>query len=762
MKESLFLSEWKGIFRNKKILIPILAVICVPILYAGMFLWAFWDPYAHLQDLPVAVVNQDKGAEYNGENLKLGNQLIDNLKENETFQFHFVSKNEGEKGLENQKYYMLIEIPENFSENATTLLDEQPKKLTMKYIPNESYNFLSAQIGETAVKEIKSAVAKEVTATYSETMFDKVQEMAGGLGKAGDGAGQIDDGAVKLKEGSTALKNNLEVLAEKSIEFNNGVLQAQSGSSQLAAGTSELKDGVNQLSDGSGKLFAAAQQLQSGSQQIAAGVSQTDGVLQEMDQKLPTLVAGSGQVKDGLAQFKSELPGNMASAIGQQIQAKTGQLSADLAEQISTQQSSQMTQLVQGLQGQVDPAVLESIQKQLMAQTPSKEDLQQQLQQGINEKMSGLSNELEQQIQSATAPTFDQLYAGLTKIYDQQTVLQNGVHQLAEGSTKLNDGAQKIMNGQNEYVENYQLFNGKLNEAGSGAGQLAEGANQLNSGMGQLSDGSSQLSDGAGKLADGSSELAAGTAQLEDGAKELKGKLGDAAAQASSVSADDDTYDMMGEPVQLNKNAINEVPNYGTGFAPYFLSLGLFVGALLITIVYSLKIPIIKPKNGFTLFAGKFGVVATIGIVQALLADAILLFGLKIDVQSVPLFILTTIVISMTFMTLVQFLVTLFADAGRFLAIVILIMQLTTSAGTFPLELIPKALQPINAALPMTYTVQALKSVISSGDYTYMWHNIGILMLYILGFSILTMGYFAFSYKRSEQKAGIQGEEVIV
>nr|WP_295970344.1 YhgE/Pip domain-containing protein [uncultured Bacillus sp.] len=762
MKDSLFLSEWKLIFQNKKILIPILAVICVPILYAGMFLWAFWDPYAHLDDLPVAVVNQDKGAEYNSETLKLGNQLIDNLKENETFQFHFVSKSEGEQGLENQKYYMLIEIPEDFSENATTLLDEQPKKLTLQYIPNESYNFLSSQIGETAAKEIKSAVAKEVTATYAETMFDKVQEMADGLGKAGDGAGQIDDGAVKLEEGSHTLKDNLKVLAEKSIEFNNGVLQAQSGSSTLAEGTSEFKNGVNQLTDGSGKLFAASKELQNGSQQLADGVVKSNKVLQEMDEKLPTLVAGTSQVKDGLAQFQSELPGKMAGAIDQQIQPKTGQLSADLAEQISKQQSAQMTQIFGMLQGQVDPAVLESIQKQLVEQTPSKENLQLQLQQSINEEMSGLSNDLEQQIQSATAPTFNQLMAGLTTIHDNQAALQNGVHQLADGSTQLNKGAQRIMEGQNEYVNNYQFFNQKLNEAGIGAGKLAEGANQLNSGMEQISDGSSQMSGGAGKLANGSDELAEGTVQLEDGINELKEKLGNAADQASSVSADDDTYNMMGDPVTLDKNPINKVPNYGIGFTPYFLSLGLFVGALLVTIVYHLKMPAIKPKNGFTWFMSKFGVIAIVGIIQALLADVILLFGLKIDVQSVPLFIMTSIVISITFMALIQFFVTLFANAGRFVAIVILIMQLTTSAGTFPLELIPKVLQPINAVLPMTYTVQALKAVISSGDFSYMWHNIGILMLYIIGFSVLTIGYFVFSYKHSYQEKEIQGEHVVV
>ena len=230
--------------------------------------------------------------------------------------------------------------------------------------------------------------------------------------------------------------------------------------------------------------------------------------------------------------------------------------------------------------------------------------------------------------------------------------------------------------------------------------------------------------------------------------------MSDAAEEASSVEANDDTYDMMGNPVKVDKEEVNPVPNYGTGFAPYFISLGLFVGALLMTIVFNLKEPAVKPRNGITWFLGKFGVVAITGVIQALLVDAVLLFGLGIEVRSVPLFIFVSIITSITFMAMIQLLVTTLGDPGRFIAIVILIMQLTTSAGTFPLELIPKMIQPFNDLLPMTYTVQAFKAVISSGDYSFMWHNIGILALYTLGCAALTITYFIIKNKKSNQQQG--------
>lgn len=181
MKSSLIKQELLGLFKNKKLLIPIIAILFIPILYSGMFLWAFWDPYDRLEDLPVAIVNNDTGAKLEGEELKLGDEFVEKLKKSKDFNFQFVDRKTGYKNLEDQKYYLLVEVPENFSKNATTLMDDKPQKLELKYVPNESFNFLSAQIGETAVQKIQMALAEKVTETYAETMFDIITEMGEGF-----------------------------------------------------------------------------------------------------------------------------------------------------------------------------------------------------------------------------------------------------------------------------------------------------------------------------------------------------------------------------------------------------------------------------------------------------------------------------------------------------------------------------------------------------------------------------------------------------
>ncbi|MGJ7910271.1 YhgE/Pip family protein [Neobacillus sp. LXY-1] len=848
MKNILLKEELSTIFKNKKVLIPIIAVMFIPVLYAGMFLWAFWDPYGKMDHLPVAIVNNDKGAEMEGEHLKLGDDLVKKLKDSKQFDFKTVNKDQGYQDLKNQKYYMLIEIPKDFSENATTLMDKNPKKLELIYRPNESYNFLSAQIGGTAIDRIKTAVSEKVTETYAETIFEKVSELADGIKKASDGAGELSDGTVELDNGSKELNNGLSTLAEKSIEFNTGMKTADAGAGKLSSGSNELYNGLATLAEksivfntgmktanaGAGKLSSGSNELfnglatlaeksiefdqgvktaSSGSQTLTEGSSQVKNGLATVDSKLPELVSGTDKVYQGAEQLKEQLPAGIAEGMKTQLSSSVGelnkgidsfesQLTASLSQQIAkqtlAQQSASMQQLAEALiKNGANPAIVQGVFAQAQAAAPTQEQLQaqiaanlkpgldsgfEQFKTGVNQKLLGATTGLEEQIRNQTNPYFDSLINGIGAVNTGQKDLQSGIHQLYTGSVALNTGAQQLTNGMTQLSSgadqltagagklatgSNQLKNGATDLASgmtqlsggsdqltAGAGKLATGSNELKngatdlaSGMNQLTAGSGAITDGAGKLADGSNQLKDGTTKLSDGANELATKLSDGAEQASKVHADNKTYNMMAKPVKLEKDRLNKVPNYGTGFAPYFLSLGLFVGALLLSIVFPIREAAIRPSSGFNWFFSKFAIMAAVGIVQALVADAILLWGLDLHVQSEPKFMLFSILTSLTFVTLIQLLVSALADVGRFVAIVILIFQLTTSAGTFPLELIPNFLQHFNAFLPMTYTVSGFKAVISSGDYSFMWENFMILLSFTLGFALLTIVTYSMKLK---------------
>ncbi|MGE7863176.1 YhgE/Pip family protein [Bacillus mobilis] len=901
--------EFTEIIKSKKILIPIIAVLFVPILYAGMFLWAFWDPYKQLDDLPVAVVNLDKGAVFDGKPIEVGKGLVDNLKDNTSFKWEFVSEKEAKKGMEGRKYYMLVRIPDDFSSNATTLLKDDPKPLNLEYIPNESLNFLSSQIGGTAIEKIKGEVSSTLTKTYAEKMFDSIQDVSKGLADGAEGANKLHDGSSELRDGSSKVTDGLHTLQGKSGEMKDGVGKLADGSNKLVDGSGKVTNGLNTLNSKTGEMQIGIGKLVDGSGKVTNGLNTLNSKTSEMQTGIGKLVDGSGKVTNGLNTLNSKtgelrdgsekVTGGLNKLVSKSGELQTGttdlsngmgklvegksqleegsqaiqkglqdlnsnvQKSAAGLEEMQSKVPSilntvnekidgaganvnQLNELTQSTAGDAKTAAqdvanlqkqIESLPKEYQEQlqpfitsaVKSTATVQQkaagvaggtnklneevkQLKDEIHQTTNGLQNQLPNpagvknlaggiakltSAQNEFVSKFhgfgegldnakigaDKLKDGSVQLIDGVTQLQSGsgkvtaglgqlsggVNQLANGSSQvtgglgtLSAGANQMAGGVNQLANGSSQVTGGLGTLSAGANQMAGGVNQLadgsnqvttglgtlNGGLNKMSTGSTQLIDGVNKLADGSGKVTDGLVKVNDGSGELAEKLGEGAEKTGEVKGTDKTYDMFASPVKVKTEKMAEVPNYGTGFTPYFLSLGLFVGALLLSIVYPLRDTVGVPKSGFSWFISKFGVLLSVGIIQAIVADIILLFGLGVEVQSIPYFILFSIVTSLAFIALIQCLVTAFGDAGRFIAIITLIIQLTTSAGTFPLELIPKFLQPFNAWLPMTYSVSGLKAVVSSGDFDFMWQNVGVLMIFIVVLSLGTIASLTWMHKR--------------
>ncbi|TQR19033.1 YhgE/Pip domain-containing protein [Psychrobacillus vulpis] len=717
-------AEWKAIFSNRKLLVPIIAVLFIPVLYAGMFLWAFWDPYANLKDLPVAIVNSDEGAEINGEKLVAGDDLTDNLIDSKEFNFQSVSKEEAEQGLLDEDYYLLIEIPENFSQHATTLLDETPQKMVITYKANEGYNFLSSQIGESAMNQIRAEVNKEVSSTYAEQLFSSITKLGDGFTEASEGAGKLKDGASEINNGASDLKGYLEQLASSTIELRDGtstvaegIQSAANGSKQLNEGLSQLSDGSIQLKDGTVKTATGAEALQNGITEYTAGVAKLNESYQLLSEKEKELLTS-------LAKLQSS---------STTLNESTNQL---------TQGSSKVTAGIQALSGQ-----LEQISATLPAEqaTALKESLK-QLESGSSTVTAGLEKLADGTTALSNGTT--QVHNGATQLSGAYTQAGQGVAKLNESSAKLVEGTSNLAVGTNTIAEKMKEFTTGVQKAYSGSSNLVSGLDQLAIGSTKLQEGTGTLADSSGELAEGSTKLADGTKELADGTNTLQSSLQGASDEVGEVSANDSTYDMVASPVDVKVEEVNAVPNYGTGFTPYFLSLGLFVGALLISIVFPFVQPAIKPTNGASWFTSKVTVLAVVGIIQSLIVVAIALFALKLETQNVGMFILTAIITSFTFLAMIQLFVSVLSDSGRFVAILVLILQLTTSAGTFPLEMIPQPLQIFNKFLPMTYSVQSFKAAISTGDMSHFWFSSGVLIGFMVVCLALTFGYFMLVFKK--------------
>lgn len=794
-------AEFSALFQKRMTVIALIAIMFIPVLYAGTYLYAFKDPYGKLDQLPVAVVNLDKGTTYEGKELTVGADFVQKLKEKDSFQWHFVSEDQAEQGLKDNKYYMLIRIPSDFSENATTLLDEQPKHLQLEYIPNKAYNFLAAQIGNSAVEKMKEEISATITETYAEDMFDSVAKVSSGLQEAGDGAGKLLDGGTDAVAGADELHTHLQELAEKSISFQNGLSDAENGSQEIAANLGllteksgqfqqgmtkeaeglnmlsgklgELSNGLAQLQDGQGTLYDNALKLQQGTMDVSNGLGQSAAGLNEMSGKLPAVKAGADSLAAGAASLsKGSLAWKNSAEQVNTDAAKAAEGAAGVTDGL-VQLQTQIEAMPEPYKSQLQPAV-----KKLIAQSQGVESGTAQAADGTKMlaakagEIAGGANRL--------ASGADELQGGIGQ-------LQAGLQAVTGAQEQLATGAASLVDGQTQYVKGFELFGTKLSEATKGSSLLAAGADDLESGMGQLTsaseqmgtgvqalangaaqltggvsqlkNGSDKLADGTQQLADGSGKLTDGLSQITDGAGELSTKLSDAAKETSEASGSKETYEMFAKPVSLVTKDFGEAINYATGVAPYFMSLGLYVGSIMLTVIYPLREAAGVPKSGFSWFMSKYAVILIMGTMQSLIIDGIVLFGLDIHVTSVPHFMLFTFLTSITFLSLIQFLVTTFGDVGRFAAILLLIIQLVASAGTYPVELVADALQVLAPYVPMTYSVSGFRAIISADNIPFMWDNAFVLAGWAIASVVGTITYFTVAYRR--QFKGIGQAELV-
>ena len=263
--------EFQKIWANKLLFVTVIVAMCLPILYASIFLKSIWDPYGRINHLPVAVVNLDQPTTLEGNKVDVGDRLVKELKSNDDLDWHFVSAKKAQEGLKDRKYYMIVKIPKNFSENAASVLDTDPEKMDLTYETNGGLNFLGEVISENAMTQLKAKVSESVTKSYADVIIKMVKTV-------GDGMDQAADGATKLADGSKQVADGIATVQGKVPELSSGVKQLDDGGKQLA-------DGVKQYTDGAG-------QAAKGSDQLAAGMTQ-------LSSNVPTLLAGGKQLADG-------------------------------------------------------------------------------------------------------------------------------------------------------------------------------------------------------------------------------------------------------------------------------------------------------------------------------------------------------------------------------------------------------------------------------------------------------------------------------
>lgn len=744
-------AEWKNIAKSTWLKIVLCAIMIIPMIYACVFLGSMWDPYGQTDQLPVAVVNKDKEVEYNGSTMDIGKQLSDKLSKNDSMDFNIVSSTKAQKGLKDGKYYMVITIPENFSKNATTLLDDDPQTMMLTYTTNPQTNYIATKMDDSAMAKVKAEISSTVTKTYSKILFKNVKTLSKGFNTAADGSQKLSDGVATASEGNKTITENLNTLASSALVFNDGADSLVKGLSAYTEGVSTAKAGAQQLDNNSATLNNGAAQLKSGSSQLLSAVKAaekqlSDGLNQNAEQ-LNTLTQKNNEMNESSKQLSQALTQIQAGIDDNNLVENNLQAAKKLDSMISV-----MTTAIGTMNTNADKldklaaaekAKAESIQatqpllaQQLMLQATSHATQAQTLRQ--------VASQLINQVNTSDLKQLTTLLYGNAEVLKNQSTANAKTQELLAGSQQLataNNSAvnslvsnlktvQANMKGTSNSVgmvgavsqideglgtlqSGLKTYTGGVKQVNNGLGTLASNNKTLNSGASQLADGALKISSGSNQLAAGSATLGEGLTTIGEGTNTLTSSLKDA-SKKSNIKSTNKTYKQMSTPVDTQKKEITNMPNNGHAMAPYMMSVALYVACMALSLMYPFGKGMTTTDSPVKFLLAKATVMVPLSIVQAL----ILYFSLRGFCGFTParpgLCIAFMLLLSLAFMAFIAFLAIAFGRIGEFIALIFMVFNLGASAGTYPLETAPHWYTVLHPFVPFTYSVNGFRSVIAN------------------------------------------------
>ena len=567
--------EWKAIFKKPTFIIVMIGISLIPALYNIIFLSSMWDPYGQLSELPVAVVNNDKEATYNGNTMAIGKDMVSNLENNKSLDFHFVNEEEGKKGLENGDYYMVVTLPSDLSEKAASILTDHPEQMNIDYQTSSGHSFIASKMSDSAMTQLKQNVSASVTETYTKALFQKMGDLKSGLTKAADGSEQLANGASQLAVGSQTLTTNLHSLADSSLTFSNGTEQFTKGLSSYVSGVEQLHLGLGNFNSGLVTYTGAVSQLDSGLGQLASKSPELVGGINQLYTGVEAYTGGVSQLNTGLNQFSSGVSaytngvGNLATGANQlsnqsatlrmgveQLSEGIQQLSSKL--DASSEQKDQINQLSSGL-NQLNQAIqnidvgdtkqldsvlssIVSLSNQMLASAQSEkattlaniqstaayQSLTSEQQAEISASVSQNSTDSIQSAQSIIA-LVQGLQGSLENLQNQSSnlsTLKNQANQVlpiaSTSLTGLSSGLTEIQGAvTSKLVPASQSITSGVNAYTAGVDKVSQGASQLSEKNSTLTGSLDQLVSGSTTLTQKSSSLTAGVGQLVEKTPEL-------------------------------------------------------------------------------------------------------------------------------------------------------------------------------------------------------------------------------------------------
>ncbi|MFJ7154763.1 YhgE/Pip family protein [Streptomyces sp. NPDC101118] len=664
--------ELKRFGRGKLPRAALVALLLLPLLYGALYLCSFWDPYSRLDKLPVALVNEDKGATVDGKEIAAGDEIARKLHDSRIFDWRDVSADEAAEGVEDGTYYLSLTMPKDFSTRLASSSGDAPETGALQVRTNDANNYIVGSISKTVFSEVRASASSSTSRGFLDKIFISFSDLHDKTLEAAEGADDLKDGIGRAKKGANDLAN--------------GLTSAKNGSSDLAGGL--------------GKLDTAAGQLETGSRQVANGTQTlADKVNTAADKARPFLKNNVRTIADA-----AELAADSAKVVRNHLDtfAKAAPGAARAANAASDALDDVYGELCTG------------------AETPSP-------------KCPKLKRAKDDAAEAAEL-------AG-----DVNNLVRNSGGDLDKLRAQLKDleqKARKVVDAAPTLATDLDAAVGRINALNDGAHKVATGMDKLHTGITAAHTGSDDLDAGVGKLKKGAHSLDGGMYKLVDGSGQLAGGLHEGADQIPDYDEQqrDQRTEVMADPVQLAAKSLHKAPNYGTGFAPYFIPLSLWVGAM---VAYML----IQPMNRRALAAGASAwrvafagwlPVAALGVLQVAALMSVLHWGLGLEMERAAGTIGFLVLVTGCFAAIVQWLNARFGAAGRILVLAVLMLQLTSAGGTYPVQTSPGFFNAIHPYLPMSYVVESLRRLITGGPLDPVWQGCAVLAAFTAGALALT------------------------
>ena len=684
----IYKNDLKDIFTNKVLLVIILGLCILPSLYAWFNIKASWDPYGNTGNISVAVVNKDSGAEIINKKVNIGDELVKKLKTNKDLGWKFVDSKKALEGINDGTYYAYIEIPSNFSENLTSLVSKDIKKGTIIYTVNEKINAIAPKITIKGATTIQNEVNKTVVKTVSEVVLDVFNEAGIELEK-------------QLPKLST-LENNLVEVQGKFKDINKIIDTAVNSTNKVSDIVKDvqkdmplIKETITNSKNLSSDIKNFLNDSKTGLSQLSPIIKNDLGLISEISSNAKNAVSDLIDAINKGSESAPQLIDNLSTKLSD-LASNTNTLTKFLEKLNKLLPDNQLKSVIDSLN---------SINTKLESAVNSLQTIKNQVANGEKPPLTNLNNLLK------VTDDVNIITSSILSNFDSK--IQVPINNIIEDGFKVADNVIAVLDSAEKKLPNVEDI---LNTTLSITGSSNEGAEFIKEKLPYAKSVVDNLVNSMKKI-NNNNEV-----------NELISLLKSDVLKRS---------DFLKQPVDIVEKRLYPINNYGSAMTPFYTVLSLWVGILLLMSLLSTNAHgDYKPNE---VYFGRGLTFLTLTIIQALIVSLGDIYLLKVQAVNIPLFILISVFTSIVFTAIVYSLVSIFGNVGKAIGVVLLVIQVAGSGGTFPIQVTPQFFQNIYPLLPFTYAISAMRETVGGIYMPNLTRDISILAIFIVVFVIFTV-----------------------